>query len=629
MHRTFSVFGDLSLVDVASGDVRRLTRGVRAYDPDVSPDGRSDRLRAQAGGPLGAVHGRPSTAAGSRRSPRPWPGVEWSGPRWSPDGDAIVGRAPAARRLARPRARRRRPRAPSSSSPTTGRRTSSPRGRRTARRSSSAPTATASRTCTRCAWPTGRSSASRTSSAGAFQPSVSPDGALGRLLDLLLARLRRRRRPARPRLRRPRRRPSWTRIPAPRPDPLPGRPPVQPYRPGSMLLPRFWTPWVRDRATTRTASALATGGSDALFRHVWAARATYGTESRARQRERLLPVRPLPADLPRERAGHDRRLHAQRADLRGPGRSTCRPRCRCAAPCARSRRSPPPGGASARRCWAATARRTASTSAASRRPGRSLGALVPLLDLADATAAGCASPGCTRRRRSAATLSLDKLTRGRAATTGALFGERDVLALRAGARHDLRRAAVRAVVRRGRLPGRAASSTSCARTTRVLRGYPDNAFTGRRYAAVNAEYRFPLFSPAARLALVPALPPPLPRLGLLRRRERLVGGVPGRDVKTRGRRVDRPRQRDRLRPAAHGRGHPRPRLRRAGRHEGLLPLRAGVLAEPAPVASATAVAGYRPFESFRYLSSSESVERMTVASLSSAVCSVSIDFQNS
>jgi hypothetical protein len=29
----------------------------------------------------------------------------------------------------------------------------------------------------------------------------------------------------------------------------------------------------------------------------------------------------------------------------------------------------------------------------------------------------------------------------------------------------------------------------------VLRGYPDNAFTGRRYAAFNAEYRFPLFSP--------------------------------------------------------------------------------------------------------------------------------------
>ena len=29
----------------------------------------------------------------------------------------------------------------------------------------------------------------------------------------------------------------------------------------------------------------------------------------------------------------------------------------------------------------------------------------------------------------------------------------------------------------------------------VLRGYPDNAFTGRRFVAANAEYRFPLFSP--------------------------------------------------------------------------------------------------------------------------------------
>jgi hypothetical protein len=38
---------------------------------------------------------------------------------------------------------------------------------------------------------------------------------------------------------------------------------------------------------------------------------------------------------------------------------------------------------------------------------------------------------------------------------------------------------------------------------------------------------------------------------------------------------------------------------------------------------------YRPLDSFMYFSSSESVDRMTVASLSSAVWSVSIDFQNS
>jgi outer membrane protein insertion porin family len=29
----------------------------------------------------------------------------------------------------------------------------------------------------------------------------------------------------------------------------------------------------------------------------------------------------------------------------------------------------------------------------------------------------------------------------------------------------------------------------------VLRGYPDDAFAGRRFVAANAEYRFPLFSP--------------------------------------------------------------------------------------------------------------------------------------
>ena len=41
VHGTFSVFSDLSLVEVPSGRVRRLTRGARAYDPDVSPDGRT------------------------------------------------------------------------------------------------------------------------------------------------------------------------------------------------------------------------------------------------------------------------------------------------------------------------------------------------------------------------------------------------------------------------------------------------------------------------------------------------------------------------------------------------------------------------------------------------------------
>ena len=37
----------------------------------------------------------------------------------------------------------------------------------------------------------------------------------------------------------------------------------------------------------------------------------------------------------------------------------------------------------------------------------------------------------------------------------------------------------------------------------VLRGYPDDAFTGRRYVTFNAEYRFPLFSPQRGWRSVP------------------------------------------------------------------------------------------------------------------------------
>ena len=40
VYRPFSICSDLLAVDVASGRRRRLTRGVRARDPDVSRDGR-------------------------------------------------------------------------------------------------------------------------------------------------------------------------------------------------------------------------------------------------------------------------------------------------------------------------------------------------------------------------------------------------------------------------------------------------------------------------------------------------------------------------------------------------------------------------------------------------------------
>ena len=69
--------------------MRRLTHGVRAHDPDVSPDGRTvvfvrklgDRSDLVTVG-LDGKGLKPLTASAE--------GVEWSGPRWSPRGDAIV-----------------------------------------------------------------------------------------------------------------------------------------------------------------------------------------------------------------------------------------------------------------------------------------------------------------------------------------------------------------------------------------------------------------------------------------------------------------------------------------------------------------------------------------------------------
>jgi len=89
VYHTFSVFNDLSIVDIATGRVRRITHGLRAYDPDVSPGGKTivfarklgDRSELQTIG-LDGEGLRPLTTS--------VPGTEWSSPRWRPQGDAIV-----------------------------------------------------------------------------------------------------------------------------------------------------------------------------------------------------------------------------------------------------------------------------------------------------------------------------------------------------------------------------------------------------------------------------------------------------------------------------------------------------------------------------------------------------------
>ena len=46
--------------------------------------------------------------------------------------------------------------------------------------------------------------------------------------------------------------------------------------PARLILPRFWTPYF-DRTSRETRFGLVSGGTDALFRHAWAANLRYGT----------------------------------------------------------------------------------------------------------------------------------------------------------------------------------------------------------------------------------------------------------------------------------------------------------------------------------------------------------------
>lgn len=89
VHELFSTFSDLRLVEVAGGRVRRLTRGLRASDPDVAPQGgrvvfvrrlgdRSDLFTIAMDG------------SGLRRLTESAAGTEWSGPRFSPQGECIA-----------------------------------------------------------------------------------------------------------------------------------------------------------------------------------------------------------------------------------------------------------------------------------------------------------------------------------------------------------------------------------------------------------------------------------------------------------------------------------------------------------------------------------------------------------
>jgi Tol biopolymer transport system component len=485
VYGTFSVFGDLSAVDVESGRVRRITRGARAYDPDVSPDGgtvvfarkmgdRSDLFTvSRSGGEL--VPLTDSVA-----------GVEWSGPRWSPRGDVIVAarllpggwldlvrvdpETGEVRTLTHDRAKDVEP-------------TWTPDGRSIVFRSDRDGISNlyalslADHSLTRLTNVLG----------GAFEPSVSPDGRSlafsdysGRGFDLRVMSLDLDGARAAP--------PYVDRHPPPRPDPPPATGPVEPYRPWTMLWPRFWTPWV-ELGGAQSRLGGATGGSDALFRHIWGLRALYGTEtghldvSAFYVYDRFRPTLLLAADEevdPGPRGDiRNRKLNAQ---LSWPVRRTIR--------------SSQTLAVSYRREWI-------------RGPGEGLEASGDLGGLETSWSLNTVrsypwsiSPIDGGRLRLGwlregewlgSDLTLDRFTfDGRLYQR--MFGERDVLALRLGAGTTRGEPDFEDSFAVGGYPDGSATDLLLTNLA-VLRGYPDDAFVGRRFLAANAEYRFPLFSP--------------------------------------------------------------------------------------------------------------------------------------
>jgi hypothetical protein len=282
--------------------------------------------------------------------------------------------------------------------------------------------------------------------------------------------------------------PFVDRHPAPRPDPPPASIPVEPYRPWTMLWPRFWTPWI-ELGDAQNRLGGATGGSDALFRHAWGLRALYGTETGHldtaafylydRFRPTLLLTGEDEVDPGFEGEVRTRKLNAQ---LSWPLRRTIRSSQTLALTWRRERTRRPGEGGEIRRdlggietSWALNTARSYPWSISPIDGGR-----LRVAWLREAPWLG-------------SDLSLDKLTfDGRLYQR--LLGERDVLALRVQAGATRGEPEFESSFAVGGYPD--GGIFDLVRTNQaVLRGYPEDAFTGRRFLAANVEYRFPLLSP--------------------------------------------------------------------------------------------------------------------------------------
>ena len=484
VHRTYYRFFDLRCVDVATGRVRRLTRGLRAREPDVSPDGQrvvfvrkmGDRSELFVVGLDGTGLHALTTSA---------PQTEWGDPRFSPDGTRVVASrwtaggwldiamvdvaSGSATTLTHDRAKDVEP-------------TFTPDGQAVVFRSDRDGVSNLyayrfdDGALVRVAGVLG----------GAFTPAVSPDGRevafasySSKGYDIHTARLDLTSAvPAEPFVD-----PYPPSAAAVAPDPSPARA----YRPIDTLWPRFWTPVVLSRDNEWQLGA-ATGGSDPLLRHAWGTDVRVGTETGRVGFDGFYQYdRFRPTFLVYLESKHDRQsrgeLDTQALNLRG------------SLPVHRAQRS----AQSVSLTW----RRERQSF------GRDRGLEGPTSDLGGLEAAWALSsvkqypysisPVDGARLRVAvekedpslgSDYSLEKVTadaRGywRFAGGGLVFAARTQGGFTLGEEGFQRTFAV------GGFPDN--NLFDVQRTNlAVLRGYPDDAFTGRNFFATNLEARFPL-----------------------------------------------------------------------------------------------------------------------------------------
>jgi hypothetical protein len=486
VYRTFGIRSDLRVVDVASGRKRALTKGARAKEPDVAPDGatvvfvRQDSDRSE----LATV---PLAGGAPRDLTRSEPGVQWNSPRYSPDGTLVAASrfAPGGwldlvlvdaetgeivERLTEDRAKDVEP-------------AWTPDGDTLVFRSDRDGVSNLyalrleDRALRRVTNVVG----------GAFAPDVDPGGTevafaayAARGYDVHVMALDADALEPAAAFHDP--------YPAAPSRPAPTAGADRPYRPFPTALPRFWSPYgayVDDEVRL----GAVTGGADPLLRHAYAVAAHWGSDTERPsgqvfyQYDRFRPTFQLGGQIKQEAQEDGSRLRTRELTVRA------------SVPVVRRLR----WSQSVSFAW----RRSREDLFGPRRARLDLGGLETAWAIANVKRYPLSiSPVDGQRLRVAfvkespsfgSDVALGKLlVDGRAYVRG--LGESHVLALMAAGGTTFGRPAFRQSFEVGGFPD--GGLLDVVRTNNaVLRGYPDGAFSGRRFVSGSAEYRLPLWHP--------------------------------------------------------------------------------------------------------------------------------------